>query len=144
MKNLLNLVQQQANRKAQGDQRIRALLSRKLDSALFENVEFFNIEEEQLTVLTRSAAWTSRLRFFSNEMLAILREAGIRVRDIKFSVSVKPKPEELVRPVPPNERRISERSLELLDSIAGDMENNELRRSFEKLIANAAKKNRSS
>ena len=143
MKNLLNLVQQQATRKSQGDQRIRQVLSQELDSALFENVEFFQIDEETLTVLTRSAAWASRLRFFGNDMLSILRQRGIKVRTVKFSVSVKPKPEDLIRPIPPNERRISETSLDLLETTARDMENNELRKSLESLIANATKKNRS-
>ena len=143
MKNLLNLVQQQASRKSQGDKHIRKLLSQELDGALFENVEFFQIDDDTLTVLTRSSAWASRLRFFGNEMLTVLRAQGIKVRTVKFAVSVKPKPEDLIRPVPPNERRISESSLELLGSTANDMENNELRRSLENLIASAAKKNRS-
>ncbi len=142
MKKLGDFVQQKARAKARADKKIRDILCTEIDPALIAYVDFIQIENGVLNLSVTSSVWASRLRFFSDAMLLALRQANMQVVRVKTTVISRPNTDELLRQQQPNYKSISDTSLEGLNSLSDAMENNELKKSLDKLIQSAKQKNR--
>lgn len=142
MKKLGDFVQQQARAKVRADKKIRDILCTEIDAALIAYIDFIQIENGVLNLSVTSSVWASRLRFFSDTMLLALRQANMQVVRVKTTVISRPNTDELLRQQQPNHKSISATSLEGLNSLSDAMENNELKKSLDKLIQSAKRKNR--
>lgn len=142
MKNLKNCIQQQAREKMRADRMLRDILCRDIDPALIDCIEFIQLKNGVLELAVGSAAWASRLRFFGDTMLSTLRVAGLQAHSVKTHIALRPDPQELIRETPSHNKHISDVALEGLASLAGCLEESELKQSLNKLIEGAERKNR--
>ena len=124
------------------DRLLRDILCREIDPALIDCIEFIQLKNGVLELAVGSAAWASRLRFFGDTMLTTLRAASLQAHSVKTVVALKPDRKELIRQKSPHNKQISEASLAGITSLAGYLEDSELKRSLQKLIQGAERKNR--
>lgn len=142
LKNVIQLVHQKARTKARSDQRLRALLCREIDPALIEHIVFLQLDEGVLTLSVKSAAWSSRLRFFGDSMLSALRHANVHATRVKMSVIAETETGGLLRSKSNHGKSLSADALSYLNEAADGMEENELKSALQRLIGNAQMKSR--
>ncbi|MCB1754312.1 MAG: DUF721 domain-containing protein [Gammaproteobacteria bacterium] len=141
MKNISSLIQAQARQKSQSDKVLRELLCQHLDKALIDHIDFIQLEQGVLHCSVQSSAWASRIRFFSAELLGIMQNANISARQMRVSISKKNAPQELMRSHTRKPKAIPAASIDLLDTMAGTLEDSGLKTALEKLVRTAREKN---
>lgn len=143
MKNINQHLYDTARKKNQSDKLLRKILCEHLDPALINQIDFFQIENGVLNISVKSAGWASRIRFFGDQILTIVKNARIPANSVQIAVHSKPKAEDLVREQPKNVKTVPERSIETLRYLSDSMDDdNCLKNSLERLINTAKKKSR--
>ena len=88
MKNIGDLIGKGTDRVAHEDTVLRRQVSQCVPDGLMRNVLFVREEDQRLRVTLSSAAWASRMRFFSEDILRFLATSGIILKEV--SVHVQP------------------------------------------------------
>ncbi len=141
MKNLNQHLYDTARKKNQSDKLLRKILCKHLDPALIDQIDFFQVQNGVLHISVKSAGWASRIRFFGDQILIILKNDKILANSVHIAVHSKPKAEDLVREQPKNLKTVPERSIETLRYMSESMDDdNCLKKSLERLINTAKKK----
>lgn len=145
MKNINQHLYDAARKKNQADRLLRKILCENLDPALIDQIDFFQVENEVLHISVKSAGWASRIRFFGDQILKILKNDRIPVNSVQIAVHSKPKAEELVREQPKNTKTVPNRSIETLRYMSESMDDdNCIKNALERLINTAKKKSQQS
>jgi len=110
--------------------RIEAVISRYVDKIFFSASSFKN---NQLVVVTSSAAQATKLRYRQRNLLSALRRDGLHVNQIKIRVQ----PEIVADSVPAVERHLSQQNAEHLASSAEHIRDAPLRNALLKLSKRA-------
>ena len=92
--------------------------------------------KNSLILYTESSAWASRLRFISRQLQTNLHSAGLSVEKISIRVSIKrtqrtPKHEKI--------RQLTPKNAELLQQLANDMPDDQLKASLQRLSRHVRK-----
>lgn len=141
MKNINQHLYDTARKKNQSDSLLRKILNEKLDPALIKQIDFFQVDNGVLHISVKSSGWASRIRFFGDQILTILKNDRIPVKSVQIAVHSKPKAEELVREQPKNTKTVPNRSIETLRHMSESLDDdNCLKNSLERLIKTAKKK----
>ena len=130
-----------ARKKNQSDKLLRKILCEHLDPALINQIDFFQVENGILRISVKSAGWASRIRFFSDQILTILKNDKVPANSVQIAVHSKPKAEDLVREQAENLKTVPKQSIETLRYMSETMsDDNCLKQSLERLIKTAKKK----
>ena len=120
-------------------QKLSKSLNNLLDPALVTHVNLANIRAQTLVLITDSAAWASRARYFSPLLLQKLQNNSHIFGDInKIEIQVQPAEQKKVSE-PSLPRHISDSAAECLMATADSIENAELKAALNRL---AGRKNR--
>ncbi len=121
------------------NQKLSRSLNNLLDPALVGHVSLANIRTQALVLVTDSAAWASRARYFSPQLLQKLHNNSHIFGDIrKIEIQVRPATQERTArtPLP---RYISDSAAECLSTTADTIENADLKAALNRL---AGRRNR--
>ena len=81
-------------RRARQWQQLRKILDRALPAEFIERISYASLKDSKLTIFSDAPEWTSRMRFYSAEIIEFFDQEGIDVKDVQARTV--PKPE--VRP----------------------------------------------
>jgi len=112
--------------------RINAQLHTALDPVSAEHCSVANLREQTLILQTTSPAWASRLRFHIPELLSMFKSSSISVQEIQ--IKIVPETQKHTTSEQHSEPQfISGETATLLESVADDISNNELKSSLRRL-----------
>ncbi len=121
------------------NQKLSKSLNNLLDPALIDHVSLANIRQQTLVLITDSAAWASRARYFSPQLLQKLHNNSHIFGDIrKIEIQVRPAAQNRAARTP-LARHISDSAAECLSATADTIENAELKAALNRL---AGRRNR--
>ncbi|HEB55534.1 MAG TPA: DUF721 domain-containing protein [Gammaproteobacteria bacterium] len=116
-------------------QKLSKSLDNLLDPALVTHVNLANIRAQTLILITDSAAWASRARYFSPLLLQKLQNNSHIFGDInKIEIQVQPAEQKKVSE-PSLPRHISDSAAECLTTTADSIENAELKAALNRLAS---------
>jgi len=122
------------------NQKLSKSLNNLLDPALVGHVSLANVRAQTLVLVTDSAAWASRARYFSPQLLQKLHNNSHIFGDIrKIEIQVRPAATRDRVAEMPFARHISASAAECLTATADSIENAELKAALNRL---ASRKNR--
>ncbi len=114
-------------------QKLSKSLNNLLDPALVDHVSLANIRAQTLVLITDSAAWASRARYFSPLLLQKLRNNSHIFGDVnKIEIQVQPAVRKNISE-PPLPRDVSATAAECLTATADSIENVELKAALKRL-----------
>ena len=115
------------------NQKLSKSLNNLLDPALLDHVRLANIRTQTLVLITDSAAWASRARYFSPQLLQKLHNNSHIFGDIrKIEIQVQPAAQRRTS-TPPLPRHISDSAAECLSTTADTIENADLKAALNRL-----------
>ena len=137
MKNISSLIMAKARVKSKTDKHLRGVLCQILDPTLIEHIEFLQVDKNILTLSVKNATWASRLRFFSNEILRITKNASISVSKVQIKISAAESEHDIASTSTSQVVNISSESLSTIYDMTRSLEPSELQKSLQKLVSNA-------
>jgi len=139
MKKIHTSIMVKARQKTKADKHLRGVLCQILDPALIEHIEFLQVNNGILTMTVKNATWASRLRFFSNEIMRITKNASIQVSKVQVQISTDTIKTEINTKIKKSDRRveISSESLSSIYDMSKSLEPSELQESIQQLLSNA-------
>ncbi len=115
------------------NQKLSKSLNNLLDPVLVGHVSLANIREQTLVLITDSAAWASRARYFSPLLLQKLKNNSHIFGEIKkIEIQVQPAAQNRTS-APPLPRYVSDSAAECLSTTADSIENEELKAALNRL-----------
>lgn len=115
------------------NQKLSKSLNHLLDPALADHVSLANIRAQTLVLITNSAAWASRARYFSPVLLQKLQNNSHIFGDVnKIEIQVQPAVRKNISEPPPP-RDVSTAAAKCLTATADSIENEELKAALNRL-----------
>ena len=136
MKNLLNHIQSGYIAKAGQLETLQRIVIASLPKSCHFHVHVADIRDGQLILITDSPVWATKIRLYFPSILDMLREhaqlslTGVRIRQ---SFTPLPKPPELKTI---KRRPLSKNTLNMLNSLADDVEDDRLANAIRRLTTN--------
>ena len=77
-------------RRARQWKQLKQILDRALPAEFLERVSYASLTDRQLTIFSDAPEWTSRMRFYSAEIIEFFAKEGIAVKDVQARTVPKP------------------------------------------------------
>ncbi len=136
MKPIYQLIKPSLAQKSQKLDHLQDILLACLPQNCHSHLSIANLNNKQLTLVTDSSVWASRLRLYTNTMLDMLQQHGnteinrIKVRQIQTHLNIKPE-------IKKKQRQMSSRIGVLISQSASSVEDEALKSALLKLAKNA-------
>jgi len=116
--------------------RVYTVISRTVPAPLLKDIQFCRIEDDVLRVTVSNAAVLARLRFSASQIIDDLANENIQVNQVNWHVSREKSEPTPRKKVPPVEKGHDEKSAKLVESMANDMPDDELKRALLRMAKN--------
>ena len=77
-------------RRARQWKQLKKLLDQALPPELLERVSYASLTDSKLTIFSDAPEWTSRMRFYNEEIIEFFDQQGIVVKDVQARTVPKP------------------------------------------------------